>query len=201
MEMSQTDGKAFDNALSNFTFGMANRDLICHMAAEGYSVRQIKEATDYPVSVEKIAETVWEYYIETGVIRLRPPGGRDEAKVGSDDPEHRVLGRSGEGEDRRYEYVMDIGKFGRRSFRRVETGTENKPETEAYIPCAFGVTKAHDPALYRKQLEALDSRKRDYIDGLPWPDQTVWHIDNLLIREIFSILSEKGIDDSGRMDV
>ena len=162
---------AFDNALSNFTFGMANKDLICHMAAEGYSVRQIKEATDYPVSVEKIAETVWEFYLETGVIRLTPPGEDDEP---------------------RYDYVMDIGKYGKRSFRRVEANDPIK-DASNYISLNIGIIKAHDQTRYQKLLDALDSRKHDYIEGLPWPDQKVWHIDNLAIREIIGIWSDDGL--------
>ena len=165
---------AFDQALSNFTFGMANRDLICHMAAEGYSVKQIKAATDYPVSIEKIAETVWEYYLEAGVIRLTPPGEDDEP---------------------RYEYVMDIGKYGKRSFRRVETDDGGSREDKAYIPCDFGIVRAEDPARYREMLDALDRRKRDYVDGLPWPPQITYHIDNLMIREIRDILQEKDLWD------
>ena len=65
-----------------------------------------------------------------------------------------------------------------------------KAENAVYVPCDFGVVKMHDPLFYQKQLDALDGRKRDYIDGLPWPDQTVWHIDNLMIREIKDMLSE-----------
>ncbi|MEE3468628.1 MAG: hypothetical protein VZQ83_09330, partial [Eubacterium sp.] len=197
---------AFDQALSNFTFGVANRDLICHMAAEGYSVRQIKEATDYPVSVSKIAETVWDYYLETGVIRLDPPGADDKP---------------------RYDYVMDIGKYGKRSFRRVEvsadecaaaadssptgdgrparatsvpagaspsgSATGSTAGAAAYIPCDFGIVRAEDPRRFEQMLDTLDSRKRDYIDGLPWPPQVVYHIDNLAIREIRDILREKGL--------
>ena len=159
----------FDQALSNFTFGVANRDLICHMAAEGYSVRQIKEATDYPVSVEKIAETVWECYIETGVIRLS----------------------LSEEEDAHYDYVMDIGKYGKRSFRRVESDRKSNAAVSTYIPCAFGVVKHQDSTTYQKILKALDSRKRDYIDGLPWPPQIVYHADNQMMREIRSILQEE----------
>lgn len=187
----QEKPNAFDNALSNFTFGMANKDLICHMAAEGYSVRQIKEATDYPVSLEKIAETVWEYYIETGVLRMIPPG---------------------EDAGPNYDYVMDIGKYGKRSFRRIErknnpTDTSDLSRTSSikdsdknneskkqnnpgYIQLDIGIIKAHDPAKYEKLLQMLDSRKRDYIDGLPWPDAIVWHVDNLTIREIMGIWSE-----------
>ncbi len=171
----QENPSAFDSALSNFTFGMANKDLICHMADEGYSVKQIKAATDYPVSLEKIAETVWEFYIETGMIRLNPPDKANEP---------------------RYDYVMDIGKYGKRSFRRVEIDTgialteNNTNRTASYVKLDIGIIKAHEPALYQKMLTALDSRKRDYIDGLPWPDKTVYHIDNLAIREIMDIWSE-----------
>lgn len=176
----QEKPSAFDNALSNFTFGMANKDLICHMAAEGYSVRQIKEATDYPVSVERIAETVWEFYLETGVIRLTHPGEDDGP---------------------RYDYVMDIGKYGKRSFRRVETDNSNKQtEAERYIPIDIGIIKVNNPAKYQQMIDALDSRKRDYIEGLPWPNQRVWHMDNLAIREITGIWAETVNKNEGASD-
>ncbi len=173
MEKEPDRSRAFDHALSNFTFGMANRDLICHLADKSYSVKRIKAETDYPVSVEKIAETVWEHYIETGVIRTEAPG---------------------KGFGPRYDYVMDIGRYGKRSFRRVEAGPETADaEKGKYIACNFGICKTTDPARYQKMLSVLDSRKRDYIDGLPWPPKTVYHIDNLMIREIRQILTEQDL--------
>ena len=164
--------KAFDQALSNFTFGMASRDMITHLADEGYSVRQIHDAADYPVSIERVAETVWEHYLETGVIRLDPP---DAAPA----PRH--------------DYVMDIGAYGRRSFRRVtlEEKPESSPNLE-YIALDLGTIKKQTPENYQRLLDALDSRKRDYIDGLPWPDRTVWHIRNVQMNEILAMWEEKG---------
>ena len=163
------ENSAFNKALSNFTFGVASKDLICHMAAEGYSVRQIKATADYPVPEKKIAETVWEYYIETGIILLTD---------GASDPAGKPVIQS-DG----YEYVMDIGRFGKRSFRQVKVP---KPDIdiEKYVPLDIGIYKAREPGLYEKLLAALDSRQRDYISGLPWPDERVYHIRSLRINEI-----------------
>lgn len=152
--------KAFNQALSNFTFGVASRDLICHMAAEGYSVKQIHEACDYPTPLSKISETVWDYYIESGIILLEEPQA---------------------GERTEYDYVMDIGKFGRRSFRQVEKNLQIQDE---YIACDIGIFRKNNPALYDRYLSVLDSRMRDYVEGLPWPPSRVWHIANLRMREI-----------------
>lgn len=154
-------------ALSNFTFDMASAGLIRHMADAGYSVKQIKEATDYPVPIEKIAETVWDYYLEEGII-LNDLDDISKEKT---------------------EYVMDIGKFGKRSFRQVKRKEESdRVDINNYIACDFGIWKRHDEKRYADALALLDSRKRDYVDGLPWPDRRVYHILNVQMREISEIL-------------
>ncbi|MBO4395461.1 MAG: hypothetical protein J5819_03845 [Eubacterium sp.] len=164
---SDETNRSFNQALSNFVFGVANRDLICHLADQGYSVRRIKEATDYPVSVEKIAETVWEHYVEKGVLRMERPEDVSAGNI-------------------KTEFVMDIGKYGRRSFRQVEVISAADDNRE-YAAVDIGIWKRHEPKKYQDYLNRLDSRKRDYIDGLPWPDARVYHELNLQFREILDM--------------
>ncbi len=152
---------SFNKAISDFTFDMANGDLICKLAKQGYSVKRIKSECDYPVSEEKIRQTVWEYYLESGIIM-------------TDEPQGKIT---------RSEYVMDIGKYGKRSFRQVNEEVEKK----SYVACDFGLLKAHSPDEYKQKLSKLDRRKREFVEGLPWPDKVVYHEDNLHIREILSM--------------
>ncbi len=162
-------------ALSNFTFDMANAGLIRHMAEAGYSVKQIKEATDYPVPIEKIAETVWDYYLEEGIILMDIDNIPNE----------------------KTEYVMDIGKYGKRSFRQIKSEVKTDHiDKNNYIPCDFGIWKRHDEKRYDAALACLDSRKRDYIDGLPWPDSRVYHVADVRMREISEMLSIPTVPES-----
>ena len=166
--MDLNDEKSpFQSALSNFTFGVANGDLICHLAEEGYSVRRIKEHCDYPVTIEKIRDTVWDYYLETGRIRLDAPSGSETDRKRT-----------------KTDYVMDIGQYGKRSFRQVTVEEDNNDSD--YVACDFGIVRDTDPKEYQRRLSALDSRQRDYVEGLPWPAQLVYHRDCLQIREILA---------------
>ncbi|MBR0118682.1 MAG: hypothetical protein IJM01_00970 [Eubacterium sp.] len=205
MNSEDESNKSFNQALSNFVFGVANKDLICHLADQGYSVRRIKEETDYPVSVEKIAETVWEHYLENGVILLEPPEGSlmedtgcsSSSGIGGDsaisvNETGNVAGATDSmiKKNKKTEFVMDIGKYGRRSFRQVEVSDSGLEDRE-YAPVDIGIWKRHDPEKYQDYLSKLDSRKRDYIDGLPWPDARVYHELNLQFREILDMWREE----------
>lgn len=127
-------------------------------------MKYIKEQCDYPIPEEKVRQTVWEYYLESGIICLEDPTGTTK-QIQTD-------------------YVMDIGSYGRRSFRQV---TREKEQKRSYLPCDFGVLRARDPKEYHRRLQLLDSRKQDYVEGLPWPDRIIWHENTLWIREILEL--------------
>ena len=97
--------KYFQNALADFTVDFAAGGAVRVMADKGYTVCEIKEKLDYPLSKTKIAELVWKHYLETGVIRLTPPEEESAPK--------RV----------HYEKVQD--RFGKTSFRQVVSKEES----------------------------------------------------------------------------
>ncbi len=158
----------FNKALSDFVKDMANGGAIRHLADLGYTVKQIAETIDYPASQKQVAERVWRYYLEQGMILLEEPSaGTALEKV---------------------TYVKEYGKYGKVHFRKVAEPVENG--SAEYIPCDFGRKRYQDEALFLKELECLEEQDRDYILGLPWPLQRVWHVADKRMTGIMDRLSE-----------
>lgn len=157
----------FKKALRDFTVDFASGGAIRAMADKGYTVEEIHDKLDFPTSRERIREIVWKQYIDTGVIALEEPvKGQVKSKV-------------------TYEKVTD--DYGRASYRQVVTsGTINKE----YVACDFGKMMYKDKEGLEKKLENLSQKDREYLTGLPWPLQKVWHVKDERIQRILDIFSE-----------
>ena len=152
--------KYFEKALADFAVDFASGGAIRVLADKGYTVRQIKERLDFPLSMEKVRELVWKHYVDSRVILLEEP---DNA------PLHERV---------KYEKVQD--SYGHTSFIQVII-TENSNQNDKireYVACDFGKRMYQDRNAFEESLKALSDDDRDYILGLPWPLQTVWHVRN-----------------------
>lgn len=194
--------KYFENALSNFVFDVAGGSAICHMADKGYSVKYIKENLKYPLPFEKIQKAVWEHLIEQKILLLDEPG----TKI----PKDKVV------------YVEKRGKYGRTSFCAVTVPNKDykniiwheifynknsmlpftsyitdkcskNEDNAAYVSCDFGIWKRQDVHKFQKTMNALDSRKREYIEGIPWTERRVYHKLDCHMQEILCMLYEQGL--------
>ena len=65
--------KYFEKALADFAVDFASGGAIRVLADKGYTVRQIKERLDFPLSMEKVRELVWKHYVDSQVILLEEP--------------------------------------------------------------------------------------------------------------------------------
>lgn len=144
----------FHQALADFAGDMAYGGAIRHFADLGYTVEQIVKELDYPISRERAGAAVWQYYLAKGIILLEEPQA---------DPLIEKVS-----------YVREYGKYGAVHFRRV-VEKEQRPR-EKYYPCDFGKKRYQDEALFLRELESLQRSDREYILGLPWPLQRVYHI-------------------------
>lgn len=151
----------FNQALANFTHDVASGGAIRHLADEGYTVPEIAKMLDFPTPVERIAKTVYEHYLNKGIILQDAPNQAKHKEV-------------------YYEKVQDA--YGKVSFKRVET--EACEESREYIECSFGKEKYSDFAKYENKLEKLELRDREYIDNLPWPIATVYHVADSRMKRI-----------------
>ena len=156
--------KIFKKALADFTLDFASGDAIRALADKGYSVSEIHKRLDFPTPVERIRDTVWKHFIDTGVILLDAPSAESKKRV-------------------TYEKVQD--SLGRTSFKQVVT---EDTELKEYVEIDFGKRIYQNKDAFEKFLEVLSSEDRQYILDLPWPLTNVWHVKNERMERILKKL-------------
>lgn len=183
----------FKKALADFMFDAASGGAIRHLADRGYTAEEILKKLDFPTPFDRIQKTIWQHFLDMGVIVTEEPG----------------LGKERE----TYEYVTEYDQYGRKSFRRVTTavsgGTavvwqerefqqsrdgsflsfftklcDENGEKSAYISCDFGLRSRREPEKFQKDLQVLEERQRQYVLGIPWERRLVYHRLNRQMREI-----------------
>ncbi len=187
----------FQTALANFTFDVASGGAIRHLADLDYTAAQIMKRLDFPTPFDRVQQTIWEHFVQTGVLRFEEPG-----KAVPKDT---------------YEYITEYDAYGRKSFRQVavhsikepeivwneqtfprqnginlaaylaEKCAENGEET-AYISCDFGLKSRREPANYEKMLNLLEESDREYLLGLLWERRLIYHRLNRRMRKIANAL-------------
>lgn len=191
----------FKKALADFMFDAASGGAIRHLADRGYTATEILKKLDFPTPYDRIQNTIWQHFLDTGVLLLEEPG----------------QGRTRE----TYAYVTDYDQYGRKSFRRVITEVREEEsvvwqehvfqeetdggllafltercaagqEAASYISCDFGLRSYREPERYQKDLQVLSVRQQQYITGIPWERRLVYHRLNQCMREIAAVLYEHG---------
>lgn len=191
----------FKKALSNFTYEAASGGAIRHLADLGYSIKQIEEQLTFPTPYEKIQKTVWEHYVDTGVLLLEEPGKEKHHE--------------------KVDFVKEYGKYGKTSFRRITSQAvdteqirwkeqhfnecrdgrikdflagkcQKNGQNAAYVSCDFGLCKRNTPDKFAERIQLLNQRQQDYITGLFIQEKMVYHILDSNMREIVIRLYEKG---------
>lgn len=185
----------FQKALSSFAFENASGGAIRHLADLGYSVKQIQEQLAFPTPYAKIQQTVWERLLETGVIRLSEPDGKESIEKSM--------------------FIKEYDRYGKTSFRKV-TLYPDKPcpicwkeisfqtsnsfpeyiyqklatnqSSDSYTSCSFGLM---DSAAFQSLLKELNDKQKDYLEGIPWSKQICYHALNQRMQEILIRLYDK----------
>lgn len=194
-------GEYFRAALSNFMFDVSSGGAIRHLADRGYNAVQIMKRLDFPTPYDRIQQTIWEHFLQTGVLRIEEPGTAVQKEE--------------------YDYVTQYDSYGRKSFRRVvltssteepivwkesifscKTGREisfwlgsqceKNGEETAYISCDFGLRSRREPEQYQKALTLLNDDDREYVEGLLWERKVIYHRLNKRMRDIAARLYEGG---------
>lgn len=184
--------KFFEQALANFTFETACGGAIRHLADSGYTVAQIMEKLDYPASREQVQEAVLEHLCSTGVLLRTEPAF--------------------EAVQEKPDFVLEYDRYGKASFRRAApkdvpkkinwNETQFSPSAPevfsrfleqklsengvscSYASCDFGLWDEERLAA----LSFLDTRKQEYIRGIPWEKARMYHRLNPRMREILEVL-------------
>ncbi len=144
--------KEFNEALGNFITDFAGGGAVRHLADTGLSVTEIMTQLDYPLPKEKVADIVWNHYVNIGVICLSEPKSTVE----------------------KISYIKEQDSFGKTSLRRVVESIDMS--NAKYVKVDLGKRLYKNREELEKSLAELSARDRDYILDLPWPLQDVYHI-------------------------
>ena len=189
----------FQNALSNFTHEAASGGAIRHLTDLGYTAKQIMEQLDFPTPFARVQKEIWQRLLDTNVILLEEPGRVKNKKAA---------------------YIREYDKYGRASFRKVVEQDEKKEnemswrkqslcgktqdmvskliqakivengEGSSYVACNFGLLNKREPERFDQILQNLDTELKEYIEGLPWERQRVYHRMDVRMTKIWLLLKE-----------
>ncbi len=151
--------KEFNKALGNFITDVAAGGAIRHLADQGYSISEIEKQLDYPMSKEKIAAVIWDYFVSIGKISMEEPKEKHEKSS----------------------FVKEQDEYGRTSFRKVVEIVDNS--NKKYRICEFGKLLYQKSLDFSNNIKKLEDKDIEYITLMPWPLNPVYHeMDERMIR-------------------
>lgn len=162
--MEGRKGGYFEAALSDFMFDVAAGGAIRHLTDRGHSVDQIMKELDYPVARSKVEKAVYRYLVESGILMSELPAENEKIRI------HQL--QTGVEADRnkfRAVLVKHIEKYG---------------EENSYMECPFGLWMKNDEKKLNQVLAVLTSREKEYIFGINWEHNMMYHRLNGRMREI-----------------
>lgn len=159
----------FNQALSDFMFEAASGGSIRHLVNLGYSVDQIMERLSFPTPRNRVEETVYRHMTETGLLLEQLPIEPDSLR--------RV--------------TVEAAHLDQVSARILERIRPNGEES-AYLLCPFGYLRKNDPEALENLLSCLNSREQEYLRGIRWKRNAMYHRLNSRMREIAAKLALRG---------
>lgn len=157
------DGKKgyFEAALSDFVFDVAAGGAIRHLVDRGHSVEQIMGELDYPVPRARVEKAVYRYLKESGILLDRLPAQTPGTQI--------ALLQETANEKLPQTLAKRIGEYG---------------EENSYMECPFGQWRKKNGEKFEKTIACLSSREQEYIRGILWEQDVMYHRLNGRMREI-----------------
>lgn len=169
----------FSNAMGNFMHEMSSAGAIRHMVDQGYSIRQIMERLDYPTPQRRVEETALKHMLKKGILLERLP-----------EKEYRQI---------KIPHPWDRKQLSEAVYFRKERDGEDSSYVQ--LPIA-GLKKD------KESSACLNDRERDYLCGLPWEGDMVYHRLTGRMYEIaielsigFSMAVRNGSEDAGCKEI
>lgn len=159
--MQEKNTGYFEAALSDFVFDVAAGGAIRHLTDRGYSVEQIMKELDYPVPRAKVEKAVYRHLTQSGILLGKLPAETIERRI-------HLLQESTK-EKLIVAMAEYIGLF----------GVEN-----SYMECPFGQWMKNDEKKLHQITACLTSREQEYILGIRWEQNVMYHRLNGRMREI-----------------
>lgn len=153
----------FESALSDFVYDVASGAEIRHLVDSGYSVEQIREKLDYSVSGKRLEQTVYNYMTESGILLTSLPVKEEEMKK---------------------VYLENIVRRG--FYETIREYLLRNGEHDSYIQCPFCDWVSNGKT---GLLSCLTRREQQYILGITWTSEVMYHRLNERMFEIAAELS------------
>lgn len=151
----------FEAALSDFVFDVAAGGAIRHLVDRGHTVEQIMKELDYPVPRAKVEKAVFRHLSESGILLPGLPGEEQKMQM-------RLL------QGKRKEQLPEI------TAKCIETNGEE----HSYMECPFGQWMKNDEEKLQQIISCLTSREQEYILGIRWERNIMYHRLNSRMYEI-----------------
>ena len=209
------ENRYFHKALSDFTHASASGGAIRHLTDLGYTVKQISERLDFPTPYERVQRDVWERLKENGVILSEEPGSGGRKEKVNYIQERDRFGRTSfrrvteeacaetvrgwkelcitiAADRTRAEVVSGNKAAGRDIFDLLQEKVRENGEAYSYASCDFGLAAMKASGQLQDMLSVLEAKPREYVEGLPWERQRVYHRMNSRMMEILTQLCLAG---------
>lgn len=160
--IDMSEGKDyFNQALSDFMFEVASGGSIRHLVDLGYSVDQIMGKLAFPTPRERVEKAVYKHMTEIGLLLARLPI-----------------------EEQSFQAVTLQAEHPDQISARFLKLLEQNGEESAYLECPFGKLVKNDPKELERLLSYLNSREQEYLRGIRWERNIMYHRLNSRMREI-----------------
>ncbi|MCM1050110.1 MAG: hypothetical protein NC433_16975 [Clostridiales bacterium] len=154
----------FEAALSDFVFDVAAGGAIRHLTDRGHSVEQIMKELDYPVARSKVEKAVYRHLTESGILISKLPEENEKAHI----------------RHMQSDSHKDKNKFVEELLKNIEAyGNEN-----SYMECPFGIWLNNNDDKLQQAMSVLSVREQEYIMGIRWEHNIMYHRLNDRMREI-----------------
>ncbi len=153
--------KYFEEAHSDFAHDVASGRAIRHLVNSGYTTDQILQRLDFPTPRERVEQTVYRCMTENGTLleALPVPEESLETIVLKNAKPERLASLLSE-------YLSADG------------------EENSYVSCPFGTIRRDRESRLARMTACLTSREREYLSGIPWKMQIMYHRLNSRMWEI-----------------
>lgn len=153
--------KYFEEALSDFVHDVASGRAIRHLVDSGFTTDQIMQRLDFPTPRERVENTVLRYMMENGTLLDSLPVPEELMET----------------------ILLDNAK-GAELCALVSEYLDADGEENSYVSCPFGMIRRDRERRLRQMTACLTTREREYLLGIPWKMQLMYHRMNSRMREI-----------------
>ncbi|MCM1253936.1 MAG: hypothetical protein NC321_14045 [Clostridium sp.] len=150
----------FEAALSDFVFDVAAGGAIRHLVDRGHSVEQMMGELDYPVPRSRVEKAVYRYMLESEILLENLPDEKDGLQICPIKERREKLPET---------LAAYLDKYG---------------EANVYMECPFGQWIKNDEKKLNQILSCLTVREQEYILGVRWGKNVMYHRLTSRMREI-----------------